>query len=104
MRRSTKGKAGDTTRASTWGYWPARESSTVRVVHTTIPAAGVLTYIGRMAGDDRSFRFLSNDEFLALSDRDKATYLLRASQELENRQRQIRAEMQKLPDQIQPKK
>ena len=73
------------------------------MVHTTIPAASGLTYIARMAGDDRSFRFLSNDEFVALSGKDKATYLFKASQELEERHRQIRDQMRRLPDQIHPK-
>jgi hypothetical protein len=66
----------------------------------TVSVAGGLTYIDRMAADDRSFRFLSNDEFLALPDRDKVTYLVKASQQLEERQRQIRDQMRRFSDQI----
>jgi hypothetical protein len=60
------------------------------VVHMTIPATGGPSYIARMTGNDVSFRFLSHNEFAALSDKDKATYLFQAAQELENCQRQIR--------------
>ena len=69
----------------------------------TIPAANALSYIARMAGNDMPFRFLSNDEFGALSDKDKASYLFQASQELEKRQWQIRDQMQRRPDQIHSK-
>jgi hypothetical protein len=68
-----------------------------------IPAAGGLTYIACMARDDVSFRFLNGNEFAALSDKDKVAYLLRASQELEKRQRQIRDQMQRFPAQIHPR-
>jgi hypothetical protein len=56
-----------------------------------------------MSGNDTSFRFLSHNEFAALSDKDKATYLFQAAQELENCQRQIRDQMRRLPDQIHSK-
>jgi hypothetical protein len=69
----------------------------------TVSPAGGLTYIARMAPADRSFRFLSNDEFVALPDKDKATYLFKASQALEERQRHIRDQMQKFSDQIRSK-
>jgi hypothetical protein len=59
-----------------------------------IAAAGGLAYIACMAWDDIPFRFLNHNEFAALSDKDKVTYLLRASQELEKRRRQIRDQMQ----------
>lgn len=84
-------------------YEAARKSSTVRVVQMTIPAADGLSYIARMGGNDMAFRFLSNDEFVALSDKDKAIYLFQASQELEKRQRQIRDQMQRRPYQIHSK-
>jgi hypothetical protein len=73
------------------------------VVQMTIPAADGLSYIARMGGNDMAFRFLSNDEFVALSDKDKAIYLFQASQELEKRQRQIRDEMQSRPYRIHSK-
>jgi hypothetical protein len=66
----------------------------------TVSPAGGLTYIARMAPHDRSFRFLSNDEFVALPDKDKVTYLLKASQALEERQRHIRDQMRRFSDQI----
>ena len=56
-----------------------------------------------MAGNDMSFRFLSNDEFVALLDKDKAIYLFQASQELEKRQREIRDQMQRRPYQMHSK-
>jgi hypothetical protein len=69
----------------------------------TMPAAGGLTYIACMAADDKAFRFLSNNEFTALSDKDKVTYLFQASQELEECRRQIRDQMFRFPDQIHSK-
>ena len=42
------------------------------------------------------FRFLSDWEFSELSSKDKAAYLSRASQELEQRQRVLKAQIQML--------
>ena len=39
------------------------------------------------------FRFLSDEEFLALSNRDRAAYLSLASQELEARQKLLREQL-----------
>jgi hypothetical protein len=42
------------------------------------------------------FRFLSDWEFSELTSKDKAAYLSRASQELEQRQRALKAQIQTL--------
>ena len=49
-----------------------------------------------MAEVEPPFRFLSDEEFLALSNRDRAVYLSRASQELEARQKRLREQLQML--------
>jgi len=46
-----------------------------------------------MAEVEPPFRFLSDEEFLALSIRDRAAYLSRASQELEARQKLLREQL-----------
>ena len=48
-----------------------------------------------MAEGEKTFRFLTDAEFLALSEKDRALYLVRAAHELELRQRQLRAHVQK---------
>ena len=50
------------------------------------------------------FRFLSNDEFLSLSEKDKAIYLNLASQEIELRQRTLREQMHNLVKEQPPQK
>jgi hypothetical protein len=42
------------------------------------------------------FRFLSDEEFLALSNKERAVYLSRASRELEARQKRLREQLQLL--------
>ena len=49
-----------------------------------------------MAKDEPPFRFLSDQEFLALSVGQRAAYLSRASQELEARQNLLREQLQLL--------
>ena len=49
-----------------------------------------------MAEAEPPFRFLSDEEFLALSNSDRAAYLSRASQELEARQKLLREQLQVL--------
>ena len=49
-----------------------------------------------MAEIEPPFRFLSEEEFLALSVSDRAAYLSRASQELEARQKLIRDQLRLL--------
>ena len=52
-----------------------------------------------MAEVEPPFRFLSDEEFLGLSIRDRAAYLSRASQELEARQKLLREQLHLLkPD------
>ena len=46
----------------------------------------------------KSFRFLNDVQFSALTGKDKADYLINAVQELEARQRKLREEMQELPE------
>lgn len=48
-----------------------------------------------MKEEETTFRFLTDAEFLALSEKDRAVYLVRAAHELELRQRQLRAHIQK---------
>lgn len=43
--------------------------------------------------EEQPFRFLSDEEFLALAIRERAAYLSRASQELETRQNIIREQL-----------
>jgi hypothetical protein len=45
-----------------------------------------------MAGE-QPFRFLKGDEFFALAVHDRAVYLVRASHELESRQKVLREQM-----------
>ena len=49
-----------------------------------------------MGEEHKSFRFLSNGEFQGLTTKEKAVYLVRAQQELEERQRILRAQVQEL--------
>ena len=49
-----------------------------------------------MGEEEPAFRFLSDVEFLALSVRERAAYLSRASQELEARQKLLREQLQLL--------
>ena len=48
------------------------------------------------------FRFLSDEEFVRLAAKEKAMYLVRAQQELEERQRLIRIQMHRLAADIAP--
>jgi hypothetical protein len=49
-----------------------------------------------MAEEEPPFRFLSDEEFLALSVREKGVYLSRASQELAVRQKLLREQLHML--------
>jgi hypothetical protein len=49
-----------------------------------------------MADAEPPFRFLSDEEFLALSNTERAAYLSRASQELEARQKLLREQLRLL--------
>jgi len=46
--------------------------------------------------EDKPFRFLADAEFRALSTKQKAMYLVRAQQELEERQRRLREQVKDL--------
>jgi hypothetical protein len=52
--------------------------------------------------DEQPFRFLTNDQFMALAAKERASYLSRAAQEIETRQRLIRAQMELLNKQKPP--
>ena len=52
-----------------------------------------------MKEQEKAFRFLTDAEFFALSDKERAVYLVRAAHELEARQRQLRAQIQKAREQ-----
>jgi hypothetical protein len=59
-----------------------------------------------MDEEKKAFRFLSEDEFLQLSDVEKAEYLSGAAEELENRERKLReciAQLQQLTKEHLPK-
>ena len=49
-----------------------------------------------MGVQEKSFRFLSDAEFRALGTKEKALYLVRAQQELEERQRILREQVSDL--------
>jgi hypothetical protein len=49
-----------------------------------------------MGEEEKPFRFLADTEFLALSTKQKAMYLVRAQQELEERQRKLREQVKEL--------
>jgi hypothetical protein len=53
-----------------------------------------------MAEEALPFRFLSDQEFLALSVPERAVYLSRASQELEVRQKLLREQLQLLKQDV----
>ena len=69
-------------------------------IRSPAPAASPMTQ-----GDDQ-FRFLGDAEFNQLDVKAKATYLVRASQEIEMRQRALRMQLESLSLQqgIDPKK
>ena len=47
-------------------------------------------------GEEKPFRFLTDAEFAKLAAREKAMYLVRASQELDERQRTLREQIFRL--------
>ena len=49
-----------------------------------------------MGEEQRTFRFLADDEFKRLGSREKAAYLVRAQQELADRQLKLREQLQDL--------
>jgi hypothetical protein len=49
-----------------------------------------------MGEEQKSFRFLTDDEFQRLASREKAAYLVRAQQELADRQLKLREQLQDL--------
>ena len=49
-----------------------------------------------MGEQEKPFRFLSDDEFRHLGAREKAAYLVRAQQELGERQQKLRAQLDDL--------
>jgi hypothetical protein len=49
-----------------------------------------------MGEEQKSFRFLTDDEFRRLASREKAAYLVRAQQELADRQLKLREQLQDL--------
>ena len=49
-----------------------------------------------MGEEEKPFRFLADAEFRALSTKQKAMYLVRAQQELEERQRKLREQVKDL--------
>jgi predicted RNA-binding Zn ribbon-like protein len=49
-----------------------------------------------MGEEQRTFRFLADDEFQRLASRDKAAYLVRAQQELAERQLKLREQLKDL--------
>jgi hypothetical protein len=53
-----------------------------------------------MADVEPPFRFLSDEEFLALSNTDRAAYLSRASRELEARQKLLREQLHLLKREV----
>jgi len=53
-----------------------------------------------MRAQEISFRFLGDDEFRALDVKQKALYLVRAQQELEERQRVMRLQLQDLAKKV----